>query len=59
MARKDSTPKQAIGMLREAEGRLSQGEDRQDLSRSWDLGAELLLVAVDRRSTKGATSEGA
>ena len=51
MARKDSTPEQAIGMLREAEGRLSQGEDRQDLSRSWELGAELLPVAVDRRST--------
>jgi putative transposase len=26
MARKDYTPEQAIGMLREAEGRLSQGE---------------------------------
>jgi len=29
-------------MLREAERRLSQREDRQDLSRSWDLGIELL-----------------
>jgi hypothetical protein len=31
MAWKDSTPEQAIGMLREAEGRLPGQEDRQDL----------------------------
>ncbi len=36
MARKDYTPEQAIGMLREAEVTAEPGrEDRQDLSQSW------------------------
>ena len=52
MARK--APEQAIGMLREAEGRLNQGEKigKIDLSRSWDLGAQLLPVAPALRRLK-------
>ena len=55
MARKDYTPEQAIGMLREAEGRLNQGEKigKIDLSRSWDLGAQLLPVAPALRRAEG------
>ena len=46
MARKDYTPEQAIGMLREAEG-------RQHLLRSWDLGTEPSPVAPALRRAEG------
>jgi len=62
MARKDYTPEQAIGMLREAEVRLSQGEKIGKLCRGLgDLRAELLSLAARLwrpESRSGASAEG-
>jgi len=58
MARKDYTPEQAIGMLREAEVRLSQGEKIGKICRGlWDLGAELLPVASPVWRAEGRSGE--
>jgi hypothetical protein len=46
MARKRFTPEQIIGMLREAEVRLSQEEKGQrHLSQPWNHGADLVPLA--------------
>jgi hypothetical protein len=57
MARKDYTPEQAIGMLREAEVRLSQGEKIARSVGPWDLGAELLPVASPVWRAEGRSGE--
>ncbi|MCB5203509.1 hypothetical protein LH464_13610 [Neorhizobium sp. T786] len=63
MARKNYTAEQIIGMLREAEVRLSQGEKTGAICRGLgDIGAELLpLVSLIWRSEgdAGNAAEGA
>ena len=51
MARKDYTPEQAIGMLREVEVRLSQGEKIGKICRGLGIGALQSGVPIQRRLT--------
>ena len=58
MARKRFSPEQIIGMLREAEVRLSQGEKvKGNLPRSWDHGADLLPLAQGLRWDESLSSQ--
>ena len=53
MARKRYTTEQIIGLLREAEVRLSQGQTiGDDLPKLWRLRAELLSLAAGVRRSK-------
>jgi transposase-like protein len=59
MARKDYTPEQAIGMLREAEGRLNQGEKIGKICRGLGISEQSYYRWRWTEGRPGATSEGA
>ena len=61
MARKDYTPEQAIGMLREAEVRLSQGEKIGKICRGLGIWSRATTVAPPvwrAEGRSGSASEG-